>query len=89
MKSTKYHDCILYLTLYILLDLYSLSGRKILPQDLVKSRSHEIRVQIFPIALKFDRYLGSSAAEMPVKYQNDTINITCNLVALRLHEIWR
>ena len=38
----------------------------ILRQDLVKSRSREIQVKIFPIALKFDRHLDSNAAEMPV-----------------------
>ena len=40
-----------------------------LPQDLVKSRSREILVYSFPVALKFDKQLGSSAAEMPVKFQ--------------------
>ena len=32
---------------------------------------------------------GSSAAEMPVKFQSDTIVIAYNLAALRLCEIWR
>ena len=32
----------------------------VLTQDLVKPRRREIRVQTFPIALKFDRHLGSS-----------------------------
>ena len=45
----------------------------VLPQDLAKSRSCEIRVYTFPIVLKFDRHLGSTAAEMSVKYQSDTI----------------
>ena len=40
-----------------------------------------------PIALKFDRHLGSRAAEVPVKFQSDAIIWTTNLVALRLHEI--
>ena len=39
----------------------------VLPQDLVKSRSHEIRVYTFPLALKFYRHIGSITAEMPVK----------------------
>ena len=51
-----------------------------LPQDRVKSRSREIRVYTFPIALKFDRHIGSSA---------DTIILTSNLATSRLHEIWR
>ena len=56
----------------------------VLPQDLVKSRSHKIRVKTLPIALKSDRHLGSSAAEIPVKFQSDT----SNLAALRLHGVW-
>ena len=38
----------------------------VLPQDFVQSRSRGIRVYTFPIALQFDRHLGSSAADMPV-----------------------
>ena len=60
----------------------------VLRQDLVKSRSREIRVSTSLIALKFVRHLGSSAAEMPVKFQSDTRIITSNLAASRLHEIW-
>ena len=41
------------------------------------------------IALKFDRHLGSNAAEIPVRFQRETIIITLNLAASRLHEIWR
>ena len=33
--------------------------------------------------MKIDRHLGSSSAEMPVKYQSDTIIITPNLETLR------
>ena len=40
----------------------------VLPQDLVQSRNREIKVYAFPIALKFDRHVGSSIAEMPVKF---------------------
>ena len=61
----------------------------VLPQDLVKPRSLEIEVDTFPIALIFDRHLGSSAVEIPVKFQNDTIIIASNLAASRLHEIWQ
>ena len=60
----------------------------VLPQDLMKSRSHEIRVIIFPIALKIDRHVGSSDAEMHVELQSNTIIVTSNLAASRLHEIW-
>ena len=35
------------------------------------------------IALEFDRHLGSSAAQMPVKFQNDMIMLTPNLMALK------
>ena len=61
----------------------------VLPQDLVKPRGREIHVQTFPITLKFDRHLGSSAAEMPVKFQSNTITLTPYLSASRLHEISR
>ena len=36
--------------------------------DLVKSRSHEIGCHYDRFALKFDRHLGSAAAEVPVKF---------------------
>ena len=39
------------------------------------------------IALKFDRHLGSSAAEVPVKFQSYHTILTTNLVALRLCEV--
>ena len=61
----------------------------VLPEDLAKSRTREIRVETFPITLKFDRHLGSGAAEMAVKFQSDTIIITPNLAASWLREIWR
>ena len=32
---------------------------------------------------------GFRFAEMPVKFQSDAIIITSNLVASRLHELWR
>ena len=59
------------------------------PHDLVKSRSREIRVYTFPIALIFYKHLRSIAAEMPVKFQSDAIIITSNLAASRLHDTWR
>ena len=43
----------------------------VLPSNLVKSRSREIRCYNERSALKFDRHLGSAAADVPVKFQND------------------
>ena len=40
------------------------------------------------IALKFEKRIGSSAAEIPVKLQSETMIITSNLAASTLHEIW-
>ena len=48
--------------------------------------SHSLTSQIAP---KFDSRLGNTAAEMPVKCQSNTIIMTSNLAASRLHEIWR
>ena len=39
------------------------------------------------IALKFDKHLGSCAAEVPVKFQSDAIIQTTDLTAWRLNEI--
>ena len=58
-------------------------------QDLVKSRSREIGCYNGRIALKFDRYLGSGAAEVPVKFQSDWESPNLNLAIVRLHEILR
>ena len=60
----------------------------VLLEDLMKSWSREIRVYTFAIALKPDRHLGSTAAEMPAKFQRDVIIITSNLAASRLRKIW-
>ena len=57
------------------------------PQDLVKIRSHVIRFQIFLTAPKFDRLLGSSAAQLSAKFRSNTIIVTSNLVASRLLDI--
>ena len=59
----------------------------ILLQDLVKSRSREIVCYDYCIALKFDRHLGSAAAEGPVKFQSDWKSLNPNLAISRLHEI--
>ena len=62
----------------------------VLPQDLVKTRSREIGCYNDHIALKFDRHLGSAAAEVPVEFQSDwNRQKNPNLVASRLHEILR
>ena len=42
--------------------------------DLVKTRSREIQVETFPIALKFDRHLGSSDA-CQISERHDHYNI--------------
>ena len=68
--KTEWHD-VYSILFYSIPGLYSL-----LPQDLVKSRSREIRIVSSPIALKFDRHLGSTAIEMPVIFQSNTIIIT-------------
>ena len=48
-------------------------GTDVLPQDLVKSRSHEIHVY-FPIALKFHRLLGSKpASQLSERYDHYNI----------------
>ena len=55
----------------------------VLPQDLVKSRSHEIRVEIFPIALQFDRQqCCRHACKISERYDN------CNIQS-RVFETWR
>ena len=41
------------------------------------------------IALKFDRHLGSAAADVPVKLQSDCRSVKPYLVASILHEILR
>ena len=61
----------------------------ILPQDLVKSRRREIGCYNDRIALKFDRHLGITAAEEPVKFQGDWKGPNSNLAASRFHEILR
>ena len=61
----------------------------VLPPNLVKSRSHEIGCFNGRIALKFVRHLGSSAAEVPAKFQSDWKSLNPNLAASRLHEILR
>ena len=59
----------------------------VLLPNLVKSRSREIGSYDFRTALKFDRHLGSAAAEGPVKFQSDWKSLNPNLATSRLHEI--
>ena len=52
--------------------------------EVPKPRYSDLDFLTFLTALKFDRHLGSSVAEMPVKFQSDTIIITSNLAGSRL-----
>ena len=61
----------------------------VLPPNLVKSRSREIGCYNDRIALKFDRHLGSTAADLPVNFQSDMKSLNPNLAASRLDEILR
>ena len=45
------------------------------PPNLAKHRSHEIGCYNNRFALRFDRHIGSDAAEMPVKFQIDWMGI--------------
>ena len=51
------------------------------------SRCREIGSLNYRIALKFDRHVGSTAAEVPVKFQSDRTILHTNLAASRLCEI--
>ena len=68
---------------------YSLSGRTPYGEISWSLEVARFASKLFPMALKFDRHLGSSAAKMPIKLQSDTIIVTFDLVASRLHEVWR
>ena len=61
----------------------------VLQPNLVKSRSREIGCYNDRIVLKFDRHLGSAAAEVPVKFPIDWNSLNPYLAASRLHEILR
>ena len=43
----------------------------------------------FKLSYRFDRHIGSTAAEVPVKFQSDRTILNTNLVASRLYEILR
>ena len=51
--------------------------------------SREISCLYYCIALKFDRHIGSNAAEVPATFQIDRTTLNTNLVAFSLHEILR
>ena len=53
------------------LDLYSLKRTDVLLQDIVRSQNREFGFYNDRIALKCDRRLGSVAANVSVKFQND------------------
>ena len=59
----------------------------VLAQDLVKSRSHEIKCYNDRITIRFDRHLDGVATEVPGKFQSDQKRLNTNLTASRLHEI--
>ena len=61
----------------------------VLPQNLLKYRSREIWCYNDCIALKFDRYLGSTAAEMLVKFRSLWKSLKPNPAASCLNEILR
>ena len=48
----------------------------VLPPNFATSRSHEIQCYNDRVALKFDRHLGSSTADMRVKFQSDWKRLT-------------
>ena len=55
----------------------------------MKSRNRKIGCYYDRKALRFDRHLGSSAAEMPVKFKSDWKSLNLNLTASRLYDIIR
>ena len=69
---------------WVLLCLYSLKGRTSYHK---LSQSPEAARSI--IILKYDMHLSRCVAKLPVKCRSDTIIITSNLAASRLHEVWQ
>ena len=58
----------------------------VLLQDLVKSRSREIGCNNDLISLKYDRNLGSAAAEVAVKFQSDWKSLKPHLAAMEIRK---
>ena len=56
----------------------------VLPPNLVKPWSHEIGFYNDRIDLKFDRHLGSAAAEVPVKFEIDWKSLNSNLATSKI-----
>ena len=52
----------------------------------MRSRSRKIDSLNYCIAFKFDKHLGSSAADVPVKFQSDRAILNTNLAASKLYE---
>ena len=50
------------------------------------SRSHEIGSLNYRVALKFERHVGSSAAEVPVKFQRNRKNLAASIMSFTLNE---
>ena len=69
--------------------LYLLSGRT--SNREITWRLEAVGFGFWPISitLKFDSQLSSNAAEIPVKFQSDTIIITSDPATSRCHDIWR
>ena len=57
----------------------------VLLQDLMNSQSHKIGCYNHRTSLKFDRHLGSNAAEVPVKFQSGWKSLNLNLAASTLY----
>ena len=55
--------------------------------EVSESRSREIVCYNGRIALKFDKQLGSTVAEVPVKFQSDGKSLNQNPSASRLREM--
>ena len=64
-----------------------LADGRLTPKISLSIEAARLGCRFFPIALTFDRHLGSDATEVPVKFQSDTVIITSNLAASKLHEI--
>ena len=56
-------------------------------QVLIRSRSHKIERWKKHITLKFQGWLGSTAADTPVKFQSNLKILNLNRVALRLQNL--
>ena len=61
--------------LFSFASIYFTKRTDVVSQYLVMSRSREIQVYAFQMALEFDRYIGNNATEMPVKFQSDHYSI--------------